>query len=75
MLATGGEPYLKTPEDEQSFIVQNSLDVYAIVIFCCFVLAWLAWKAVRLLGKHCKVMRDDKYKILPDRKGLRKKGQ
>lgn len=75
VLATGCEPYLKTPEDEQSFFVRNSLDVYGIVILCCFVLAWLVWKTVRLLEKHCKVVRDDKYKVLPEKEGLRKKGQ
>lgn len=29
-MATGGEPYLRTPEDDLSFLVRHSLDVAAV---------------------------------------------
>ena len=34
MIATKGEPYLKIPEDKLSFIMHNSLGVYAIIAAC-----------------------------------------
>lgn len=49
VIATGGEPYLKTPEDELSFIVRNSLDVHAILAACCIALFLAARTALRLL--------------------------
>ena len=48
VIDTKGDPYLKTPEDELSFIVRNSLDVYAIVAVCCCVTVF-AGRAVLLL--------------------------
>ncbi len=53
-MATGGEPYLKTPEDELSFTVRNSLDVYAIVATCCCVLAVAAKAVLQLLLSQCR---------------------
>lgn len=49
VIDTKGEPYLKTPEDELSFIVRNSLDVYAIVAVCCCVMFVAARAALLLL--------------------------
>ncbi len=49
MIATKGEPYLKTPADELSFIVRNSLDVYAILAACCCIFALAAKTALQLL--------------------------
>lgn len=53
-MATNGEPYLKTPEDELSFIVRNSIDIYAIVAAFCFLSALVALAALRALIKRCK---------------------
>ena len=53
-MATNGEPYLKTPEDELSFVVRNSIDIYAIVAAFCFLLALVAQAALRALFKRCK---------------------
>ena len=52
VLTTGGEAYLKTPEDELSFFVRSSFDVYAIVVSCCLISVWCLWKAVKLLIKR-----------------------
>lgn len=49
VIATRGEPYLKTPEDEMSFIVRNSLDVHAILGACCTAVLLAARTALRLL--------------------------
>ena len=49
VIDTKGDPYLKTPEDELSFIVRNSLDVYAIVAVCCCVMVLVASATLLLL--------------------------
>ncbi len=54
MIESGGEPYLKTPEDELSFIVCNSVDVYAIAAACCCVLAVAAKAVLQLLLSKCR---------------------
>ncbi len=54
MIATGGEPYLRTPEADLSFVVRNSLDVYAIVAACCYLLAVAAKAALQLLLSRCR---------------------
>ena len=53
-MATNGEPYLKTPEDELSFIARNSIDVYAIVAAFCFLSALVALTVFRALVRRCK---------------------
>ena len=53
-MATNGEPYLKTPEDELSFIARNSIDVHAIVAAFCFLFALVALAALRALVRRCK---------------------
>ena len=53
MIETGGEAYLKTPEDELSFVVRNSLDVYAILAACCCIMALAARAALQLLYRRC----------------------
>ena len=53
-MVTGGEPYLKTPEDEMSFTVRNSLDVYAIMAACCYILALAAKAVLQLLLSTCR---------------------
>ncbi len=54
VLETKGEPYLKTPEDELSFIVRNSLDVYAILAACCCIFATAAKALIQLLLSSCR---------------------
>ena len=54
MIATKGEPYLKTPEDELSFLVRNSLDIYAILAACCCILAVAAKAVLQLLLSSCR---------------------
>ncbi len=54
MIATKGEPYLKIPEDEMSFIARNFLDVYAIIAACCLCPVMAAWAVLALLLKRCK---------------------
>ena len=53
-MATNGEPYLKTPEDELSFIARNSIDVYAIVAASCLLSALVALAATRALIRRCR---------------------
>ena len=53
-MATNGEPYLKTPEDELSFIARNSIDVYAIVAASCLLSALVALAALRALIRRCR---------------------
>lgn len=56
MIATGGDPYLKTPEDELSFVVRNSLDVYLIVAACCCIAVLAAKAALQLLLSRCRLI-------------------
>ena len=53
-MATNGEPYLKTPEDELSFIARNSMDVYAIVAASGLLFALVALAAIRALIRRCR---------------------
>ena len=46
-METKGDPYMKTPDDELSFIVRHSLDVFAFLAAC---LGLSAWLTKRLLG-------------------------
>ena len=52
MILTGGEAYLTTPEDELSFVVRSSLDVYAVVATCC-VIAFAIKAALQPLYRRC----------------------
>ena len=54
MIATGGEAYLTTPEDELSFTVRNSLDIYAILAVCCCPFAAAAKAVFQLLLSRCR---------------------
>ena len=54
VIATGGEPYLKTPEEELSFVVRNSLDVFAIVAAACCIALLAAKAALQLLLSRCR---------------------
>ena len=54
VMATGGEPYLKSPEDELSLIVRISLDIYAILAVCCCLLAAAAKATLQLLLNRCR---------------------
>ena len=54
VIETGGEPYLRTPEADLSFVVRNALDVYAIFAACCAVLALAARAALQLLLSRCR---------------------
>ena len=54
VMATNGEPYLRTPEDELSFIARTSIDVHAIVAAFCFLFALVALKVCKVLIKGCE---------------------
>ncbi len=43
---TKGEPYMKTPDDELSFVVRHNLDVFAFLAACTGLSAWLAWRVL-----------------------------
>lgn len=49
MIDTKGDPYLKTLDDELSFVVRHSLDVYAVIAAGLGFMLWLASKALQLL--------------------------
>jgi len=75
VIDTKGEPYLKTPEDELSFIVRNSLDVYAIVAVCCCVTVFAARAALLLVNRLGPILGacliDDRFQwqhMMPKRK-------
>ncbi len=50
MLATGGEAYLRTPDDELPLIVRLSLDVWAVTLAAAAVLLYVAIKALQLVA-------------------------
>ena len=50
VIETKGDPYLKTPEDELSFIVRHNLDVYALFAAALCLLLLLCWKLLKLLA-------------------------
>ncbi len=52
-MATGGEPYLRTPEDEMSFIVRKSLGLCAITMACCYIFSVIAKGVLQLLLSMC----------------------
>ncbi len=51
MLETQGYPYLKTPEDELSFIVRHNLDVYAFLGAALYLLLLLGRKLIALVAR------------------------
>ena len=62
VLATDAEPYLRTPEEELSFIVRHNLDVHAAVAVSALAMLALVWQALRaasrlLLGSGQKLKR------------------
>ena len=50
VIDTNGDPYLKTPDDELSFIVRHSLDVYGFIIVCLYLVFLISNKLLRLLA-------------------------
>lgn len=51
VLATDAEPYLRTPEEELSFIVRHNLDVNAAVAVSAFAMLALVWRALRAASR------------------------
>lgn len=52
VVETKGDPYLKTPDDELSYIVRYNLDVYAAVAACAGLLLLLVLCLLRLAVKR-----------------------
>ena len=52
VIETKGDPYLKTPDDELSYIVRYNLDVYAAVAACLGLLLLLALGLLRLAARR-----------------------
>jgi len=50
VIDTKGDPYLKTPDDELSFIVRHSLDVYGFIIVCLYLVFLISSKLLKLLA-------------------------
>lgn len=50
VMETGGDPYLRTPEDRMSVIARHSLDVYGLVVACFGLAAFLIWKLLRVVA-------------------------
>lgn len=46
VLETGGEAYMRTPEDELCMLVRRSIDTYGFVLCCLGVLLYIVWRAV-----------------------------
>ena len=51
VLATDAEPYLRTPEEELSFIVRHNLDVNAAVAVSALAMLALVRQALRAAGR------------------------
>ena len=45
VLETGGEAYMRTPQDDLSMVVRNSIDTYSFVIVCAVGVLYVGWKA------------------------------
>ena len=56
VIATGGEAYLRTPENEMSFIVRNSLDVYTVIAAMCCLALGIAHAVLGIVLKRCTVL-------------------
>ena len=57
VIDTKGDPYLKTPENELSFIVRHNLDVYALLGAALYLLLLLGRKLLGLLaGKAGRIL-------------------
>lgn len=50
MIETNGDPYLKTPEDELTFIVRHNLDIYAVLAASLYLLLLLSRRLVKLVA-------------------------
>ena len=51
VLATDAEPYLRTPEEELSFIVRHNLDVNTAVAVSALAMLALVWQALRAASR------------------------
>ena len=56
VIATGGEPYLRTPENEMSLIVRNSLDVYTVIAAMCCLALGIAHAVLGIALRRCTVL-------------------
>ena len=56
VVATGGKPYLRTPESEMSFVVRNSLDVYTVIAAMCCLALGLAHAVLGIVLRRCKAL-------------------
>ena len=52
VLETKGYPYLKTPEDELSFIVRHNLDVYAFLAAALYLALFFGRKLIALVARR-----------------------
>ena len=63
VIDTKGDPYLKTPDDELSFIVRHSMDVYGFIIVCLYMVFLMSSKLLKLLAgkaaRRSSVLRKD----------------
>lgn len=51
-LETDVEPYLRTPEEELSFVVRHNIDVNASIAGASFGLLYILWQVARLAGSR-----------------------
>ena len=56
VIATGGEPYLRTPDNEMSLVVRNSLDVYTVIVAMCCLALGSAHMVLRSVLRRCKAV-------------------
>ncbi len=56
VIATDGEPYLRTPDDEMSLAARYCLDVYALLAACGLMVVLLIVAAVGALIRKCQHM-------------------
>jgi hypothetical protein len=54
VIATNGEPYLRTPDDVMFFAARYPLDVYAMLATCCSMVWLLMRAAIGALIRKCK---------------------
>ena len=52
VMATGGEAYLRTPQDHLSIFARHSIDVYALLFACFAFAALLSWKLALWVVRH-----------------------
>ena len=54
-METGGDAYLKTPDDELSFLVRNSIDTHASVGALVGLVVLALWKLSRVFIRNARV--------------------